>query len=516
MKNTYNKYLFFFTASALLCFTSCQKLEEDPRSILTTKTFLNNEAEFEGAVAAMYRPITGAEIGWGFTFRITSYFGSDDLTTDPGLNKQPFREFDRLQGTSDNNFARRQWEGPWQTIYQANNVLENLDEADLSDEYRNGAEGQARFLRAISYFYLVRTFGKLPAVTSTDIDVNNLPQRAEVSEIYDLIVSDLDQAEDLLPESFPGQPGKATKYAAKSLYSDVLLTMAGWPLNKTDTYTLSAEKAKEVIDSGQYSLLADYGEVFRTNNNAESIFGLQYNVAGGLPQRGFGSSAVPLEEVAETGASGWQDFCTEITFFKNAPDCKRTDDTFYTTLKLKQDDGSYDLVPWDSPLTRIQRPYFQKFRSGLMGDGVAETDSTIISMGPSTDKSLDVIRYASTLLNYAESSAMASGGPTADSYAAINTVRDRAGLPPLTPGLPQEQFRDSVVYEKAYEFAGEFGSRWFDIVRLQLLPDIIAVRDPSEIPLAEAAKADPSNYYLAPIPFNELAKNPQWQQNPGY
>ncbi len=515
MKNTYKNYLFFFAMVALLSFTSCQKLEEDPRSILTTETFLNNESEFEGAVAAMYRPITGAEIGWGFTFRITSYFGSDDLTTDPGLNKQPFREFDRLQGTSDNDFARRQWEGPWQTIYQANNVLENLEEADLSDEYRNGAEGQARFLRAISYFYLVRTFGRLPAVTSTAIDVNNLPQRAEVSEIYDIIVSDLDLAEDLLPESFAGEPGKATKFAAKSLYADVLLTMAGWPLNQTDTYAQAAEKAKEVIDSGQYSLVADYGEVFRTNNNSESIFGLQYNVAGGLPQRGFGSSATPLEEVAQTGASGWQDFCTEITFFNNAPDCKRTDDTFYTTLKLRQDDGSYDLVPWDSPRTRIQHPYFKKFRSGLMGDGVSETDSTIFSMGPSTDKSLDVIRYASTLLNYAEASAMASG-PSADSYGAINLVRDRAGLPPLTPGLPQEQFRDSVIYENAYEFAGEFGERWFDIVRLQLLQEVIDARDSREIPIAEAAKADPSPYYLAPIPFNEMAKNPQWQQNPGY
>ncbi|MHA7830253.1 MAG: RagB/SusD family nutrient uptake outer membrane protein [Flagellimonas sp.] len=516
MKKAHKNYLVFVSLLALLFGSGCQELEEDPKSILSTETFLNNEAEFEGAVAAMYRPITNAEVGWGFTFRMTSYFGADDITTDPGLNKQPFREFDRLQGTSDNDFARRQWEGPWQTIYQANNVLESLEGADLDEEYAAAAEGQARFLRALCYFYLVRTYGKLPAVTSTSIDINNLPQRAEVAEIYDIITNDLDMAENLLPVSFPGEPGKPTRNAAKSLYSDVLLTMAGWPLNRTDTYALSAEKAKEVIDSGQYSLVPDYAEVFKTNNNVESVFSLQYNVAGGLPQRGFGSSAIPLEEVAQSGASGWQDYCAEITFFNNAPECKRTDDTFYTTLKLRNEDGTYDLVPWDSPETRIQHPYFKKFRSGLINDGCEETETTIVSMGPSTNKTLDIIRYASTLLNYAEASAMASGGPTSESYNAINLVRDRAGLPPLTPGLGQEQFRDSVVYEKAYEFAGEFGSRWFDIVRLQLLPEVIAERHPNEIPLAEIAKADPTNYYLAPIPFNELAKNPHWEQNPGY
>jgi hypothetical protein len=118
---------------------------------------------------------------------------------------------------------------------------------------------------------------------------------------------------------------------------------------------------------------------------------------------------------------------------------------------------------------------------------------------------------------------MAAGSPTTAGYDAINLVRTRAGLPYLTPGLSATQFRDSVVYERAYEFAGENGIRWFDIVRLQILPQVIAARstefiDPRPVENRVPAKfiADPSHAYLAPIPQSEMDLNPTWKQNPGY
>jgi hypothetical protein len=147
-------------------------------------------------------------------------------------------------------------------------------------------------------------------------------------------------------------------------------------------------------------------------------------------------------------------------------------------------------------------------------------------MNASTNKSNDIIRYPMVLLDYAEASAMAAGAPKAASYDAINLVRARAGLPDLTPGLSATQFRDSVVYERAYEFAGENGIRWFDIVRLQILPQVIAARDtttlgyiprwPKENPIPASTIADPSHAYLAPIPQSDLYLNPTWEQNPGY
>ncbi|MDG3581060.1 RagB/SusD family nutrient uptake outer membrane protein [Galbibacter pacificus] len=496
--------------------SSCQDLEEDPKADLTPGTYFQSQSDLDGAVASMYEKLA-RDGAWGFTSRMTSYFGSDDLTTDPGLNKADMRDFDRLSGSDGNASLRAQWEGPWKAIYQANNVLDNYEQVNSTEELKLQSAGQAYFMRGMCYYYLVRTFGELPIIT-TEIDVNDRPPRESISKVYDQIVSDLNMAIETLPPSFEGEPGKADQIAAKAMLSDVYLTMAGWPLNDEPKYALSAKLAKEVMDTGEFSLMGDYLSVFTTNNNSESIFALQYNVDAGLPQRSFGSSAVPLEEEALNGMTGWDDYYSEINFFLNAPDCKRTDDTFYTTFKLLQKpENTFDLVPWDSPRTRVQHPYYKKFRAGLGGDGVNETDTEIISMNPSTNKTLEIIRYPQVLLNYAEASTMSSGGPSSESYAAINQVRSRAGLDDLTTGLSREQFRDSVVYERAYEFAGEFGIRWFDIVRLQLLPQIISERAvENENALSPIAVSDPANYYLAPIPDNEMSRNPEWQQNPGY
>jgi starch-binding outer membrane protein, SusD/RagB family len=237
--------------------------------------------------------------------------------------------------------------------------------------------------------------------------------------------------------------------------------------------------------------------------------------------------------MALDGRTGWDDFFPEINYYKNAPKCKRSDETFYTTFKLLNPDRkTYHLVPWYSDSTDTRHPHYKKFRYGVgvpgNGDGCRETDTSIITMNNSTNKSNDIIRYPMVLLDYAEASAMSAGAPTTAGYNAINLVRERAGLPNLTPGLSATQFRDSVVYERAYEFAGENGSRWFDIIRLQLLPQVIAARDtttlyngglprrPIENPIPAIYIADPSHAYLAPIPWDEMQLNPTWKQNPGY
>jgi len=503
------KYFISFILLAL--FSGCVDLTEDPKSRLTPITYFKTQSDLDASVAAMYLNLA-KDGSWGFTSKETSYFGSDDYTTDPGLNKYDQRDFDRLSGGSSNQSMRAEWEGPWQAIYQANNIITNYSKVNSTEALKNDAAGQAYFMRGMCYYYLVRTFGELPLVLGT-IDVNARPPRSAIPQVYESVVSDLQTAKGLL--GTPLVQGKANTYAASSLLADVYLTMAGWPLNQANSYALSAAEGKIVIDAGVYNLNTAYDQVFQTNNSPESIFSLYYNVAGSLPNRRFGSSNVPLEEVAKDGSSGWDDVYPEINFFKNAPVCTRTDLTFYTTIKLRQaDKTTFKLVPWDSPETHAQHPYYKKFRAGLGGDGVKESGTEILSIQPSTNKATDIIRYPLVLLNYAEASTMAGGAPTADSYAAINKVRFRAGLPDLTPGLSGPVFRDAVIYERAYEFAGEFGVRWFDIVRLQLLPQVIAGRDPVENQIPPGTNI--SQKYLAPIPFTEMTRNPEWTQNPGY
>jgi starch-binding outer membrane protein, SusD/RagB family len=507
-----SKYLIPVTFITWLSFVGCQKLNEDPKASLTPQTYFNSQSDLDAALAGVYT-VLSYDGSYGFTSRMTSYFGADDLTTDPGLNKGDMRDFDRLSGGSANNGLEAEWQGPWRCIYQGNNLLANYQKVKTADSLKNQAAGQVYFLRAWSYYMLVRTFGPVPLVL-TPIGADVRPARASVDSVYASIVSDLQNAINFLPTSFPGQPGKVTLNAAKSLLADVYLTMAGWPLKKTDHYALAATEANEVIQSGQYSLVPVFADVFNQNNTSESIFTLQFDVSGALPQRSYGSSCVPLDEIATNNSSGWDDYYPEINFFLNAPICARTDATFYTTLKLKQPDNSFLLVPWSSAQTHAGHPFFKKFRAALGGDGVSETATVINSINPSTNKALDLIRYPMVLLDYAEASTIATGTASAGAYAAINLVRTRAGLPNLAAGLSATDFQDSVVNERAYELAGETGVRWFDIVRLQILPQVLAARAPSENPINPATNIQ--NAYLAPIPIKEMLRNPSWTQNPGY
>jgi hypothetical protein len=513
------KYLIPLALLGSLIFAGCQKLNEEPKGTITAGSYYNTTADLQASLVGVYEQYAYDGV-FGFTTKMTTYFGADDLATDPGLNKGDQREFDRLSGTSQNGGLAVY--GAWNGIYQANALLANYQKAkDAPDSIKNVVAGQCYFLRAMGYYYLVRTFGPLPLVT-TPVNPNSHPPRDSVDKVYDTIIADLQKARSLLPAHWNDAKdiGRATSWSARAMLADVYLTMAGWPLNQTANYALAAAEADYVIKNGPFNLSTPYDKVFTTNNTPETIFALQFNVAGNLPQRGYGNSAVPLEEVAINGNSGWDDYYPEINFYKQAPKCSRTDATFYTTLKLRNSDNvTFTLVNWDDARTRARHPYYKKFRAGLNGDGVNETATTIVSMNPSTNKALDIIRYPQVLLDYAEASTMASNAASSDAYAAINQVRQRAGLPNLTPGLAATAFRDSVVYERAYEFAGEFGIRWFDIVRLQLLPQITANRDPGEnqIPATITGNAATlQQKYLAPIPFRDMSLEPGWQQNAGY
>jgi hypothetical protein len=510
----------------LLCFPGCQKLTEDPKGQLTTVTYFKSQKDLDGAVAACYE-CYAHEYGYGCTERMEFCFGSDDLAAVPYSSGYSKRSFDRLSASPwDSDLG---WYPFWTGIYQANNVIVNYAKVPSTDVLKNGSAAQAYFLRAWAYYMLVRSFGPVPlALGASDVTLK-LP-RAAVSDVYASIISDLQMSLSLFPASYSISPDRANPLAAKALLADVYLTMTGWPLNDASKYASAATSANEVIQSGKYTLVPDYATVFTTNNSTESIWDIEFDGGSGTKQWSFGSTSIPMEEIALDGSSGWDEFFPEINFYKNAPKCKRSDETFYTTFKLLNTDRkTYHLVPWYYS-TVDWHPHYKKFRYGLgvpgNGDGCRETDTTIITMNDRTDKSNDIIRYPMVLLDYAEASVMAAGEPTADSYNAINLIRARAGEPNLASGLSATQFRDSIVYERAYEFAGENGIRWFDIVRLQLLPQVIAARDTTvninnnwwntENPIPAKYIADPSHAYLAPIPVDAMYLNPTWKQNPGY
>src|SRR5882757_9274914 len=173
--------------------TGCQKLSEDPQGSLTPASYFKTQNDLDASVAGMYIQLA-RDGAWGFTSKETSYFGSDDLTTDPKLNKADQREFDQLQGSSTNGSLPAEWNGPWQTIYNANYVIANYQKITTTNNVaRDASAGQAYFLRGVCYYYLVRTFGPLPLVTEPQ-SADYRPARSDVSAVYALIISDLQKA----------------------------------------------------------------------------------------------------------------------------------------------------------------------------------------------------------------------------------------------------------------------------------------------------------------------------------
>jgi starch-binding outer membrane protein, SusD/RagB family len=520
------KYFIVLSSLALLSFFGCQKLTEDPKSKITPVTYFQSQKDLDGAVAAMYE-CYAHDYGYGFTTRMNPMFGSDDLATHYASNKISQRLFDELNSNSTDGGSSSGWGPFWTGIYQANNVLVNYSKVPTTDDLKNTAAAQAYFLRAWDYYMLVRTFGPVPLSLGA-ADLSKKLPRAAVADVYTQIISDLNQAISLFPASWPIVPDKANTLSAQALLADVYLTMTGWPINDPSNYAASAAAANVVIQANKYTLVPDYLTMFSLNNHSESIWALQFNKGNGTAQRGTGQSSIVDDEVGLDGSSGWDDFFPEVNFFLAAPPCTRTTETFVTTIKLRNADKvTYNLVPYNSPLTDVRHPEYKKFRYGVgvpgNGDGCVETATTIVTMNASTNKSNDIIRYPMVLLDYAEASAMAAGAPTAASYSAINIVRARAGEAPLTAGLSATAFRDSVVFERAYEFCGENGMRWFDVQRLQLLPKIVAARNTGfigtqsiENPIPAASLSHINDYYLAPIPQGDMFLNPQWTQNAGY
>src|SRR5579872_7621619 len=118
----------------------CQKLSEDPKGSLTPASYFKTQSDLDAAVAGMYIQLA-RDGAWGFTSKETSYFGSDDLTTDPGLNKGDQREFDELAGSSSNQSLPAEWNGPWQTIYNANYIIANYAGVNSTDALKNASAG---------------------------------------------------------------------------------------------------------------------------------------------------------------------------------------------------------------------------------------------------------------------------------------------------------------------------------------------------------------------------------------
>lgn len=475
-------------SAALSLQISCSDfLEEDTRG----KVFNNVLTSQNGLESAL----TGAYRGWancwsyGFTngWATEMTLGGDDLTCPPGTGNT--QEYDRYDVKNTNSSSPSVYWGCYKAIQGANNILENYEGCQGDETIIRQIAGEAYFIRAASYYWLVRCHGALPLMLTAEFDLADLQKDVSpVKDIYNQIEADLAKASEMLGNQRRNQePGRPNRGSALALLAEVYLSEAGWPLKETDKYALAASTAKEVIDhKAEYGFdLEDSHDLLYENDetksgiNQEDIFTIPCNQSNGNTTNAmYGFWAYPGE------LGGWDVVFSELTFFNEFPEGTRKDATFAT--QVTKEDGT--ILNWQD--LKNPRPYYKK----LMKSEKAPNYYNFASSIP-----MRMLRYTQTVLTYAEAKAR-SGGPDALAYDCLNAIRTRAGLTTYS-GLSATAFADKCIEERGWELCGE-RVRWFDMVRLEIVKEVVAKKDPKDNqPLHAITEKD----YLFPIPqYDEL------------
>lgn len=478
-------------AILFLCilFTGCSDfLDENPKGAVVGTNALNSVEGLDAALTGAYKGMLRTWARGVLTSAIVGFaMGGDDLTTLTGGNKAAFRQLDQFNVTSSNDRLVQIWSGCYKTIQGSNNIINNYENVPGDRTVINGIAGEAYFLRALCYYWLVRGWGDIPLMTVSDFTFDMLTmEKSSPAEVYALIESDLKTAEQLLPVA-KRDPGRSNVGAAKALLADVYLTEGGWPIKDASKYALAAAKAKEVIDNKTaygFDLVPDLATLWSGTSTAagtkEEVFAFQTSIKyGGSTNSIYGFPAQPGDE------GGWDDYMAEIGFFNRFPAGKRKDLTFYTIF-TKPDKTQ---LSWENGQSK--HPYYRKF--------MLTPNDNFNSSQP-----VHMIRYAHVLLIYAEAQARSSGSPSIEAYAALNAIHERAGLTPLA-GLTNDAFINAVVDERAWEFAAEW-CRWFDLQRLELVETANApgMKGTNDLPpIGNITKSD----YWYPIPIGDANMN---------
>ena len=474
-------------------------LDESDPSNITADSYFKTAEHAQTAIYSIYsdlRAVRGGSYGGSPWLMLEFATGLADSDLGQADNSNIIRN---LTNTSDNAYGKAYWDSSYEGIANANLAIAKIPEIDMDESQKQKLMGEARFLRAYYYYNLVRIFGSVPLITeAVDLTSENLyaPQET-VENIYSLIEEDLATAESSgLP--FNDSSGKVTMGAVKSLLSSVYLTMAGNPVQKgMEYYQKAADKAKEVIDSGEYSLFPTYDDLHdpTKNNIGENIFMVQYEAF--VDPSDWQPLIIPYNlnisaYSAQTGAIyANQEF---VNSYGEGDKRAKEKEFYYTTYTSKFDRND----------TIVLGGYFLYKHFDITAN--LETASSGLDW--------DLIRYAEVLLIYAEAQNEVSG-PTTETYDAINSIRNRAELPELS-GLSQDQFREAVWKEKWHELSYE-NVTWFDMVRLRKafnvttgnFDDFVGHQFVYGPTLTERE-------LLFPIPTDELRNNENLVQNPGY
>ncbi|SDZ82137.1 RagB/SusD family nutrient uptake outer membrane protein [Pedobacter hartonius] len=511
------KYLMILFALGAV---SCAKLNEDPSSFIPADQFYKTQKDAEAAVSAAYSLLnagaTSVQTPYNTLFNTGMDFMADDEGPGPGATNADVRSQAVLGHSSSGLRVLQIWQQHYAAIKKANIAIDTIPHITFDATLNKRLVAEAKFLRALYYFNLVRLYGDVPLILHAQNSINLADQqvsRTPTALVYEQIETDLSSAAADLPNSYTSADlGRATAGAANSLLAKVYLTQAKWAKAVTQA---------ELVINGPYGydLFSNYADVFlpASENGREHIFSAQFKANSG----GQGNNEAPRS--IYTGIPGVQgNYANQVVFY-TVPDATKPGgtDKFFSVYKLyaasdKRKRVSF-VTSFLSPSTKL---YYGRLNdASIPNDSIPffnkYFDPAVVANESESGANVPIIRFSEILLIYAEAENELNG-PSGKAYASVNRVRARAGLSALA-GLTQAGFREAVYLERRLELVFEY-QRWFDLIREK----DAAGNGILEVSLLKVGKTNVSKgakgkFYLFPIPQQEIDNsNGKLTQNPGW
>lgn len=511
------QYIYALAFMCMPCWFSCSDfLDEKPYDFVSPDLYFNSLAEAETALLGVYDHLHHEQVGdFGWQFRGEA---GTDIAICRNILRYNVYQYYQMEDIPTQVITA--WQEHFKAVGDANMVINRTNKMSIPEEEKNEIIAEASFLRAYYYHHLTLMWGDVPLILD-EVSGDNQSEiasleRTPVKEVYQQMIKDLSFAANNLPDSRSGaEIGRVTKWAAKALLARIYLFDGQWE-NASKT-------AEEVISpSSPHSLLPNYADIFRADNawNNEILFAVpcMTDVRGQW-----------LHTIAEP-ATVWEQFEHDFTKSKIIrPDGKIANSVsefirgwgvFYLTPEFANsfEDGDLrkDATVWHSFESTTGETFYFKEKS----DGTAYYNLKWVSLDDKEcngNKDIILMRLGEVYLILAEAENRLHNGPTKKAYDAINELRKRAfgdELHKLPEGLSVTDFQRAIIDENRWELGGEGMRAWylrhwgFD----ELKKAVEFVKDTNPV----AYKNLKEHHMLYKIPEEEIVKNPNLKQNPGY
>ncbi|MCR8666818.1 RagB/SusD family nutrient uptake outer membrane protein [Aestuariibaculum sp. M13] len=511
------KYIYIIANIVLVSmFTSCEDdLNQIPLSQGTTENFYSTQNDFEQALNATYSIAFHGSGTYGYGNRVLNL--SETRSDNYYATTQASRDWEGINNfftsLSSNGLVREAYVSNYNAIYKANQFIEQIalkgNEVIPVDAERTAMEAEAHFLRAFCYFDLLRWYGRVPLIDKTlsPQEVATV-ERTAVTEVYNLIISDLEFAVANLPEPdaiAAADYGRVSKYGAKGILALVYMTRssADYGIQGStlglDEWSKAYQQLNDIKASGKYAFSDNYEAIFRVegSSNKENVLVVPYT--------------------QNTGNGVGSNFMVELGY-----------EPYFASLGLSQQ-GSLEYRPISSSFLSTFDETDERRNFGIVEDFTVASGTLAGDYfdRPTSIKYIDVsrygngredwgvdfivMRYTDVLMLMAECTLHGGGGSQADVDDIVNDVRERAGLARDASNITLDQ----LFAERRKEFFGE-GTRWFDLIRSgNAVTTMNAWKNLEDT--SNSIGTINENSLLYPIPLQEMLAAPDlYDQNPGY